>query len=376
MKKLLPLLICCALVFSCSKDDNGPGGAGNLTISGKVMSPNNAFPISKAKIKVFNGTQLLEQTVADALGNFSVTHLPEGNLTVKLSKGKFTREISVGLHADYVLQSTERTLDTFPHIAVVTGDYDKIEDILFNIGIVDPDTGAPAFDVINPNAGRPAPPSIRGEHRGETARSSSVPVNVGFGLGTLLHDPEMLASYDIIFFNCGGNEAFADDTVAMANLKTYIQNGGIVYATDWSFKYLKAMFPDGDYLTFATPEKSGNSVTANVVLGDEDLSTWLQGQGIVTEPSIQINGFLGAWQMVDSFNAANVNAWAVADAVTYSGNVFPNKPLSFTFAYGCGGVFYSSFHTHGNDSSEATIEQMMQYFIFELAAISPCTENN
>jgi len=376
MKKLLLLFVCCAALVSCSKDDGGTGSTGTLSISGKVMSPNNAFPISKATVKVFKGSQLLQQTEADALGNFSLGHLPEGDLTVTLSKGKFVRNMAVSLHADYELQSAERTLNTFPHIAVVTGAYDKIEDILFNIGIVDPDTGAPAFDVIDAYAGRPAPPAIRGGHPMETSRSASVPVNVGLGLAELLHSPEMLSGYDIIFFNCGGNEALADDQVAMANLKTYIQNGGIVYATDWMFKYLKAMFPGGDYLTFATPEKAGGSMTADVVLGDADLSAWLQGQGVVTEPSIQINGFLPAWQMVDSYNASNVNAWAIANEIDYNATTYQNKPLSFTFSYGCGGVFYSSFHTHGNDTSEATIQQMMQYFIFELAALNTCAQNS
>ncbi|RZJ31584.1 MAG: carboxypeptidase regulatory-like domain-containing protein [Flavobacterium sp.] len=376
MKKITSLLVMvfAVILFSCSKDDDHNSGNGVLKISGKVMSPNNQFPIPRAKIRVYSGNDMIAEQTTDALGAFTVEHLPEANLRVELSKGKFTREVMVDLHSDYELQSTERNLDTFPHMLVVTGNYDAIEDILVNIGIVD-DLGAPAFDVVNGIYGRYGSNPEAGSHGNSVSRTSSVPVNATFSLSQLLHDPALLATYDIIFFNCGGQYSQTTDPQAMANLKSFIENGGIVYATDWSFKYLQAMFPT-DYLTFATPEKGGDSMSATVAISNPDLTTWMEAQGITVTPTVEINGFLPAWQMVGSFNDANVDDWVVANEVTYDNVMINNKALAFTYSYGCGGVFYSSFHTHGNNNSEATIEQMMDYFIFELSGLGNCNSSN
>lgn len=373
----LIVLVFALSIFSCSKDDDHNSGTGVLKISGQVMSPNNAFPIPKAKVRVYHGSELIAEQTTDALGTFTVAHLPEGTLRVELSKGKFTRDVTVDLHNDYELLSAERNLDTFPHMAVVTGNYDAIEDILFNIGIVDPDTGAPAFDILDGWAGRYAQPASSEAHRhGESAgRSSTLAPNVTFTVSQLLHDTTMLATYDIIFLNCGGQYNVTEDAEAMTNLKSFIENGGIVYATDWSYKYLNAMFPT-DYLTFATPEKGGDSMSAEVAIDNADLTTWLEAQGITVTPTVEINGFLPAWQMVGSFNEANVDDWVIANSVDYDGVNYTDKALAFTYNYGCGGVFYSSFHTHGNNTSEATIEQMMDYFIFELSDLGDCGGSN
>jgi hypothetical protein len=380
MKKITATLILIVFglgLFSCSKDDDHNSGTGTLKLSGKVMSPNNAFPIPRAKVKIYNGSELIAEKTTDALGAFTVEHLPEGDLTVELSKGKFTREVHVSLHADYELPSAERNLDTFPHMAVVTGYYDAIEDILFNIGIVDPVTGAPAFDVIDGQTGRLGVASRNTHSHGDVAgRSSTLEPNVTFSVSQLLHDPENLNTYDILFLDCGSDDAITVDAVAMANLKTFIENGGIVYATDWTYTYIRSMFPANDYMSFSTPEKGGDSLTADVAVTNADLTTWLEGQGITVTPTVQINGFLTAWQMVDTFNPANVDDWVVANSVEYNSVTVNDKALAFTFNYGCGGVFYSSFHTHGNNASEATIEQMMDYFIFELSALGDCSNNN
>ncbi|HLA54919.1 MAG TPA: carboxypeptidase-like regulatory domain-containing protein [Flavobacterium sp.] len=380
MKKITTTLILIVFglgLFSCSKDDDQNSGAGTLKLSGKVMSPNNSFPIPRAKVKVYNGSELIAEKTTDALGAFTVEHLPEGNLTVELSKGKFTREVQVSLHADYELPTTERSLDTFPHMAVVTGYYDAIEDILFNIGIVDPVTGAPAFDIIDGQTGRPSIASRQAHGHGDiVGRSSTLAPNVTFSVSQLLHDTTMLSTYDILFLDCGGNDTVTGDAVAMANLKTFIENGGIVYATDWTYTYIQSMFPANDYMSFSTPEKGGDSLTADVAVTNADLTTWLEGQGITVTPTVQINGFLTAWQMIDTFNPANVDDWVVANSVQYDGVTVNNKALAFTFNYGCGGVFYSSFHTHGNNTSEVTIEQMMDYFIFELSALGNCNNGS
>jgi hypothetical protein len=42
-------------------------------------------------------------------------------------------------------------IETLPNIAVVTGEYDNIESVLYSIGLFNPITGAPLFDIIDGN---------------------------------------------------------------------------------------------------------------------------------------------------------------------------------------------------------------------------------
>ncbi len=360
------LAVTFALLVSCSDDDQNSGG-GDLKISGQVFSPNNNFPISRANVAVYKGDEKIAQVTTDALGNFVVDEMPEGNLRVVLSKGKFSRTLELDLQADYVIGETERNFDTFPKIAVVQGSYDYIEEILMQIGVTDPETGAPAFDFISGVSGRAAQFGRHG-HADATARPSSLTPNVTFGIAELLNTPAQLATYDIIFFNCSVYDELRNNTVAMNNLKTFVENGGIIYATDWMYTYVQSMFPT-DYLTFAQPEKGGDSSEAFATLGSADLEAWLEAQGIIVTPNVLVEGFLGGWQLVDSFNPENVDAWVIANEIQYDNQLMTDKPLAFTFPYGCGGVFYSSFHTHGNNSASDAIDQMMSYFVFELSGL-------
>ena len=364
MKKITALLVLVVgfTLYSCSDDDQNSGG-GDLKISGQVMSPNNDFPISRAVVKVFEGQELIAQKTTDALGNFTVEDLPEGQYTVVLSKGKFTRTLAVDLQQDYTLDVAQRNFDTFPKIGVMLGTYDQIEEILFGIGVVD-DTGAPAFDIIDGSSARGM-----ADDRGHqvAARNLNLEPNVAFSIAELLHSPEMLAEYDILFFNCNSQQTLAQDAEAMNNLKTFVENGGIIYATDWMYKYIQSMFPQG-YLNFAA-HHGGNGGSVVATLGSTDLENWLEAQGISVTPTVTVDGFLGGWQMVDSFNDDLVDGWVIAPEVYYSGGNVYDKPLAYTFGYGCGGVFYSSFHTHGNYSASAAIDQMMAYFVFELSGL-------
>lgn len=368
MRKITLLLVFCIFSMACS-DDNETGNSGDdLKLTGTIMSPNNTFPISRASVKVSKDGSVIAETTANALGQFEV-NVPKGNLTVELSKGKFKKEVMIVMAADYELESAERNLDIFPTIAVVTGSFDEIEQVLVNIGLVNPLTDEPLFDIIDGfDVNRPTTVHNHGRSQSLGRAASSMPTNVDFGFNDLLNDPDLMDNYDIIFLNCGASEALATDPVASANLAAFVQNGGIIYATDWMYKYIKGSFEADDYLTFAQPEKKGTSLSAEAQVMNADLLLWLEAQGVEVNPTVQINDFLTAWQMVDTFNSDNVMSWLVADVV-YDNDPVSDKPLAFTFQHGQGGVFYSSFHTHGDDPSQDAIVQMMNYFVFELAAL-------
>ncbi|MBF6607587.1 MAG: carboxypeptidase regulatory-like domain-containing protein [Flavobacterium sp.] len=373
MKNIYKLFVLlCIVTVSCNNDDeNVTSDSGVLKISGTVFSPNGNFPISRAHVKIFKDDVLIASQTTSAIGTFEITGLPEAMLEVQLSKGKFMKEFSVDLREDYDLQLTEGELDIFPSIAVVTGSYDNIEQVLVGIGVVNPLTNEPAFDIINGSSSGNRAAHFHGPRDGQVAgRSTSLPSNVDFNFNDLLHDSDLLDNYDIIFLNCGATDAFDDDTIATTNLKNYISNGGIVYATDWMYSYIQSMFDAEDYLTFATPERAGSGDPINAQVFNADLEAWLANQGIVVSPSVLVDNFLGGWQMVDTFDSDNVTNWLLAEDFTYSGNVASGKSLAFTFQYNQGGVFYSSFHTHGGGSDEDdAVLQMMNYFVFELSGL-------
>lgn len=368
MRKITLILVFCILAFGCSDDNSGNAG-GDLKLSGTIMSPNHTFPISRAAVKVFKDGSVISQTTADALGHFEITNLPEGTLTVELSKGKFKKEVVIEMEADYELDMAERNLDIFPRIAVVTGSFDEIEQVLINIGLVNPLTQEPLFDIIDGfDMNRPAVADNHGRSHLAGRAANSMPTNVSFGFADLLNDPNLLDNYDIIFLNCGASDGLANDPVATANLAAYVADGGILYATDWMYKYLQGSFDGDEYLTFTQPEKNGTSLDATAQIFNADLLLWLQAQGITADAMVEINDFLPSWQMVDTFNPDNVMSWLVADVV-YDNVPVAGKPLAFTFQHGDGGVFYSSFHTHGDDPSQDAIVQLMNYFVFELSAL-------
>ena len=370
MKKITLLVVSCLLLFACS-DDDVKSSKGELKLTGTILSPKSSFPISRAKVQVFDGDILIAEKVSDALGAFEIDNLPKGELTIELSKGKFKRELAIHLLSDYQLTSTESNLDIFPRIAVVTGYFDEIEQVLINIGLVNPLTDEPLFDIIDGNGtGRFAAHNHQQHNRqiGVARSASSMPSNVDFSFQTLLNSPDLLDDYDIIFLNCGANETFAADPVASANLAAFIENGGIVYATDWMFKYVQSMFDATDYVAFSQPQKAGNSLSANAQVLNADLQAWLEAQGVTVDPYVVINDFLSSWQMIDTYNPTNVMGWLNAD-VTYGGAAVSGKSLAVTFQYGSGGVFYSSFHTHGNEDEDDALVQIMNYFVFELSEL-------
>src|SRR5690606_32573709 len=97
---------------------------------------------------------------------------------------------------DYDLQLTEGELDIFPSIAVVTGSYDNIEQVLVGIGVVNPLTNEPAFDIINGSSSGNRAAHFHGPRDGQVAgRSTSLPSNVDFNFNDLLHDSDLLDNY-------------------------------------------------------------------------------------------------------------------------------------------------------------------------------------
>ncbi|SEA31982.1 carboxypeptidase-like regulatory domain-containing protein [Bizionia paragorgiae] len=136
-----PFLICCLnflFLFSCFDNEEIQAESHAFTISGTVLAPNNQDPISNAKVEAYLGATLKGNTLTNNTGEFNIA-LPAGAYRLKLSKGLFTTQQEINVNSETTL--AHFTLDSLPKIGVVTGYYDNIENVLVDIGLVNPLTG-------------------------------------------------------------------------------------------------------------------------------------------------------------------------------------------------------------------------------------------
>ncbi len=369
MKKSIVLLLVFITALSCSKDQTN-NSSGDYSISGKFVTPNGLDPVSKASVKLYKDGTLIQNAVTDSEGNFILDNLTKDSYDLSISKGQFRTSTSVNL-SDLIDALTfdldSLPIDELPSIAVVTGSYDHIEEVLYNIGLVDPVTDEPLFDIIDGGdvADRNA---NHGHHQNTATARRTNPMlepNVDFGFGDFIEDPDLLDNYDIIFLNCGLNETKIDFS---GNLTDYVNNGGLMYATDWAFKYLNDITADGtQYMSFYDPYKSGDSVSTEAQILNQDLIDWIALNFNIDIPNatVTIDEFLPGWQVVDTYDSSTVLPWLYGP-VEYDG-ISESKHLAYTFLHGDGGVLYSSFHTENNTSDATTVERLMQYMVFELA---------
>lgn len=379
IQKIALIVLVFSFLLSCEKD-NEAAPIGESSISGKFLAPNNADPIVNGLITATKDETVVSETLTATDGTFTLTNLTAGTYTISLKKGLFSSERTLEVASEDNIDIPDIPIESFPRIGVVTGNFDNIESVLYDIGLVNPFTQEPLFDIINGTfAGRPSGGDSHGHGHGSTSgaftakTNDNLQPNVDFYFADLIADPALLAEYDILFLNCGLSESYTEHN---DNITQYVSNGGILYATDWAFKYLEGITGDGQqYINFLDPEKSGRSTETEATIFDQDLIDWLQinfGITISNDDTILLDEFIGGWQVVESANDASVVSW-FNGPVTYrdaaGAEITENKDLAFTFLVGEGGVFYSSFHTENHDDGFNTVDRLLEYLVFELSAL-------
>jgi hypothetical protein len=211
-------------------------------------------------------------------------------------------------------------------IAVITGDWDAIQQILSGLGL--------DYDVYD------------GMYNyTQTA--------------ALLSDLELMKTYDIIFTNCGANHAMimALTPQAVTNLQLYVSAGGSLYSSDWAYVYAELPWPNainfyGDPGPFANP-KVGMKTTIT---------------GSVTNPGLA--GFLGKTKVKIKFD---LDAWVVINSVPPTTTthivgdvpqVGSNRPLMVTHTQGAGTVLYTTFHNEKQVTGDMV--SILNFLVFEL----------
>ncbi len=316
--------------------------------------------LSGARIVVTLEDGTVVETTTDANGYFTLVDVPAGEQTIQVTKGSFATSFPVVVIGNDTLYLAEPVcIPPTTRIAVVTGVYDSVEEILTGLGFGIRATyeDSPTPSIVDPDG--------------------NIDIIEGYGsfwLEDFLGDALWLNGYQIVFFNCGLDDYDLDSPgsaadAAMANLRAFVNDGGSVYASDWANSVVTRAFPgrinffddDGD-LSAAKVGMEENGVTAEVV--DAAMETAL-GQ-----TTVSLNFNLPAWVVLDQVSAqAGLRIMAVADVTvvdpyTYDESPHTDAPLLVQFNHGLGRVLYTSFHNESQTTSD--MQAILNFVVFEL----------
>ncbi len=382
----------------------------HTTIRGRITFPNGTLPVAGALVYVAYGAaepthsgQCGECIDASGLaahattgidGTFELVGVPAGAQMLVVEKGKFRRatpitvaQCTANTPPDQSLRLPASTAEgRIPHIAVVTGDYDRMEVVLGKLGLAQG-----SFEVIDDSGGG--------------------------GGAALFGDMARLSTYDIVFVNCGSDIGTSvDNTEAplWANARAFVQGGGRLYVTDLSYNLIEQTFAEridfagssGDGLT-ATAESPqvagvGQGISGEASVMDPSLGAWLMAAGATTNPaSIHVTNNSPDFAVMDRIDGMRAKAWVEgtvesgdgyedwggddyddwedepAGAPAPAGGSTARRPLTVTFEHGCGRALYTSYHTVedswddlGGMTSPALNgqEMILAYLVLEIGA--------
>lgn len=252
-------------------------------------------------------------------GWFLLGGVPTGHHTLYITKGSFSTSLEVDLAGGRLELEDPTCLEQQDlRIAVVTGIFDTISVLLEEVGLT--------YDLYD-------------------------------GVGTteyldLLLDPEALGSYDLLFLNCGIDSTawtwLDSQALVGENLARFVEEGGSLYASDWSYTFVEAAWPDAiDFYGLDSDigvacDGRWGPVTATVV------DPWMQAA--VGGDSALLAYDMGGWCVPVSAGEGSTPLVS-ADVYLRSEVLIPASPLVLRMEPG-GTVIYTTFHNEAQASQD------------------------
>ncbi len=377
-----------------SDGDTDTGGTGYFgAIQGQVLAPA-GFPISGALVYVTagDGPEIedhtfcytcddmtgLKWTLSNADGTFFVDQIPEGDWNLVARKGFYQRQRAINVVGNSVLDvPVEKTtlpgenstdgLDQMPNYAVLTSGPDYPEDMLAKMGLGsltasgNLDTAQPfSFHLYDDNGS----PSI-----GATAHIFS---SQGY-----------LNYYHMIFFPCINGGMTAANNIPM--LQEYVSSGGKIYSSCWASQWAEQPFPQ--VIEFSGDDNASNagnigSWNSYGTINDVEMRDWLNVVAVpnlLAGESLDHYPFTGGWCLIDSLSDTAYDGHGVLDDGTIGGPVVPitwvtdvagqsGHPLTITYNYDCGKIFYSAYQVveYSTSTQIRAQEWVLIYLFFEV----------
>lgn len=343
---------------SVTSDTGGPRPpcepCGTADVRGRVCAPNEQVHVSGAMVWVdtigCDGAPARIEALSDARGYYLLEGVPCGEQTIHIERGSFEHDFQLVVRpgelnditgADYKLCFSSRAA----RIAVITGDWDDIENLVHQMGF-----DADVFELY----AWEDPDSYGGDVFGGPAYQ-------------LLHDITELQQYDILLIDCGAGHYDMAEAEVDFNIRQYVEGGGSLYMSDFAYIYSERVWPGaidfwGNNETAGTMGASDGPIVLHsadltgIVL-DPDLKAYLGGPA-----SIPIN--LGLSPLVSVEGAPATTTMHVIAQIPQFNNTNQPLILSYRPTETSGFVIYTTFH-----NTEQHMEQMqkvLQYLMFVL----------
>src|SRR5688572_19900547 len=183
--------------------------------------------------------------VTNAQGRYVLQGLPIGPRTLLATRGHFEGKVPIDVLGNLLTEQPPGVLLPSGKLAYVPGSFDSIEKVVRD-RLRNPIDQLAVADLAN---------------------------------------PAVTSQYAMIFLNCGLDASRASDAATIANLRAFIDAGGIIYASDYAMAYARALFP-ADLITVAS---NGDTQTASAQVTNPELLAF------VGKADAQIYYKLGAW---------------------------------------------------------------------------------
>jgi hypothetical protein len=351
-----PLLALCLVAAACEQDNTLLSTNPTVTavapgsIRGRVCDPTGrnwlADAIAYTNLTDDNGVVYdTRKAFSDLDGYFEISDLP-GNkeYMVYVTWGAETlieEPVIVPENQGVVMDEPDCFDPLSLDVAVVAGDYDDFGEVLTDMGFVNYKT-------------------VNGIDTDEIVDFFSAVEN--------------LTKYDIIFVNGGVvedgvfyNVEDPDNPtpdVVMANVKTFVEGGGGLYASDWSYDVVEVGWPDK--ITFVGADavrddaQKGDYKLVQAAVQDANLAEYLGKQYVDIEFDLPV------WPPIQ--NTADSVSVHLAGTVPYSDGLssytLASVPLLVSFNAGNGNVAFSTFRVVRNAGPD--MYGVLQYMMYNL----------
>jgi len=329
-------LVLALLAAGCSNQDfhvvNVPPPSGDLHLSGRVCNPATHTWLANALVytELYDRNHVVydsRSTTTDTDGKWTLDELAPNmdyEVYVQVGHDVLDQFVVTLADADGTLPDPQCTGNAALNVAVITGSFDELEPLLQAIGV----TGVKVID-------------------GQS----------GSEITDFLTDPVAMSEYDVVLFDGGAREdgvIYGSGPVDQVkqNVHDYVDQGGIVFASDWAYDVVEQIWPDE--MDFYGDDTVPNAAqVGDVAVVDAKVIDHALSQALGTD-SVDVTYDLPVWPVIESVSS-DVNVYLQGDAPWRHGldsGQVENSPLVAGFDAGSGRVVMTTYRGSANTSQE------------------------